>query len=387
MPMKKVLIFIDWYLPGYKAGGPIKSCAQIVNHLSPFYEFKIVTRDTDINETIPYPGVPSDQWVQRQPNEIVMYLSSKQVGIATIWRIIKEEKADVVYINGLFSFFFSILPLFISVLLRTSATNLVVCPRGMLHKGALSIKSKRKHYYLLLLKLVQLPGKIVFHASGVAEQNEIRERFGSTTTIMLASNFPNEVDQQLTTINKQRDQAILVYLSRIHKIKNLLKTIRLLHQVRGQIKLEVYGNVEDLAYWNECQAEIAHLPSNVKVSYNGVASNVEVADAIRQAHFFILLTEGENFGHSIVEALSYGRPVIISNRTPWRNLPAQKAGWDCPLNDENSFALALNQALAMDQLVYDQWCTGALKYADNILSKTELILAYQNMFDRLPKRT
>jgi len=26
---KKILVFIDWYLPGYKAGGPVRSMANI----------------------------------------------------------------------------------------------------------------------------------------------------------------------------------------------------------------------------------------------------------------------------------------------------------------------------------------------------------------------
>ncbi|CAN5434615.1 hypothetical protein BH10BAC1_BH10BAC1_14720 [soil metagenome] len=32
MAKKKVLIFIDWYLPGYKAGGPRQSVANLVAH-------------------------------------------------------------------------------------------------------------------------------------------------------------------------------------------------------------------------------------------------------------------------------------------------------------------------------------------------------------------
>ena len=54
MSKKKILIFIDWYLPGYKAGGPIQSVANLVANLKEEFEFSIVTRDTDYCEKLPY---------------------------------------------------------------------------------------------------------------------------------------------------------------------------------------------------------------------------------------------------------------------------------------------------------------------------------------------
>jgi hypothetical protein len=33
MTKKKILVFVDWYLPGYKAGGQIRSVASMVGHL------------------------------------------------------------------------------------------------------------------------------------------------------------------------------------------------------------------------------------------------------------------------------------------------------------------------------------------------------------------
>ncbi|MBI9061941.1 MAG: hypothetical protein JEZ14_08115 [Marinilabiliaceae bacterium] len=47
MPKKKILIFIDWFLPGYKAGGPVRSMANMVEYLMEEYDFFIVTRNTD----------------------------------------------------------------------------------------------------------------------------------------------------------------------------------------------------------------------------------------------------------------------------------------------------------------------------------------------------
>ena len=54
----------------------------------------------------------------------------------------------------------------------------------------------------------------------------------------------------------------------------------------------------------------------------------------------------ENYGHSIVEALLCGTPVLISDSTPWRGLEAEGVGWDLPIADEAAFVRALREAEA-----------------------------------------
>jgi hypothetical protein len=64
-----------------------------------------------------------------------------------------------------------------------------------------------------------------------------------------------------------------------------------------------------------------------------------------------MATWGENFGHSIAEALNHGLPVVISDRTPWRNLHKISAGWDIPLN-QAAFEIVLQICLSMDNQDY-----------------------------------
>jgi hypothetical protein len=49
--MSKVLIFIDWFAPGYKAGGPITSNVNIVEHLSDKLDFYVITSSFDYHAT------------------------------------------------------------------------------------------------------------------------------------------------------------------------------------------------------------------------------------------------------------------------------------------------------------------------------------------------
>ncbi len=57
----RILIFIEWYRPGYKAGGPVTSVSNMVNQLAGKYKFFILTRNSDYGETIPYKEVEADK--------------------------------------------------------------------------------------------------------------------------------------------------------------------------------------------------------------------------------------------------------------------------------------------------------------------------------------
>jgi len=87
---KKILIFIDWFLPGYKAGGPVRSMANMVEHLAGEYDFYIVTRNTDYQETESYKDIEYNKWVDFKPGVKVFYASPEFQNKNTFKRIIKE---------------------------------------------------------------------------------------------------------------------------------------------------------------------------------------------------------------------------------------------------------------------------------------------------------
>ena len=56
----------------------------------------------------------------------------------------------------------------------------------------------------------------------------------------------------------------------------------------------------------------------------------------------ILPTFNENYGHVILESLTAGCPVIISDQTHWLTLSEKKAGWDLSLSDQQQFVDVIN---------------------------------------------
>jgi hypothetical protein len=62
MPNFTILTSVGYYLPGYKAGGPIRTLANMVGRLGDEFQFKIVTADRDFDDTKPYPEIKIDGW-------------------------------------------------------------------------------------------------------------------------------------------------------------------------------------------------------------------------------------------------------------------------------------------------------------------------------------
>ena len=58
---------------------------------------------------------------------------------------------------------------------------------------------------------------------------------------------------------------------------------------------------------------------------------------LKEFDLFVLPTLGENFGQVIWEALASGLPLLISDRTPWRNLTEFNIGWDLNLDNPEEF--------------------------------------------------
>ena len=64
MPNKiRILIFIDWFLPAYKAGGPIRSIANLVDHLNGDFDFYIITGDRDLGDVKPIKDIFLNSWI------------------------------------------------------------------------------------------------------------------------------------------------------------------------------------------------------------------------------------------------------------------------------------------------------------------------------------
>jgi glycosyltransferase involved in cell wall biosynthesis len=133
----------------------------------------------------------------------------------------------------------------------------------------------------------------------------------------------------------------IVFLSRIAREKNLDFALKVLGRVSCNVTLDIYGPVDNEAHWNDCLALMRDLPPNVTACYRG--SHSQPSRILGLYDLLLLPTGGENYGHVIAEALTAGTPVLISDKTPWRNLREDGLGWDIPLDDADSFRRVIEE--------------------------------------------
>ena len=352
------MIFIDWYLPGYKAGGAIQSVSNLVAHLKDEYDFSIITRNTDYCETIPYPNIISDEWNVFPDATRVYYFSENKLSrkfTITPLKFFREKKIDV---------------------------KVILAPRGMLGKGALNIKPLRKKIFLNYSRVFKLYKDIVWHASSEQEAYEIRDNFGGDAKIIVALNLSVIPDNPWKQKNKKKGEAKFVFLSRISRKKNLRFALELLQEIHANYKIsfDIIGPIEDPQYWNECLGILGSFPENIPVNIIDAIPPDEIQVRLSEYHFFLFPTEHENFGHVILEALNASCPVIISDQTPWRNLEKEKCGWDISLEDKNRWEKVMATAIDMDQNEFDVWSENAARKAKVFQQSETAVESFRKLF-------
>ena len=344
----KILTFVGFYLPGHKAGGPLRTIANMVDHLADDFEFWIVTRDRDLGDNKAYPGLSLDQWVTRE-NSRVFYVSPENQTVAGLANVIKNTPHDVLYLNSFFDPVFTLKPLLARFLGKFPRCPVVLAPRGEFSAGALKIKGMKKTVYIVGARLLGLYKNIMWQASSEHEAQDIKRSFSVVNKdISVALDLPAKPDLQSTDkknlppASDSQGTLRLVFLSRISPMKNLDYALQVLSQVEVDVEFDIYGPLEDATYWQSCQALIRELPPNVKVAYRGSVKPEKVAVTFACYDLFFFPTHGENYGHVIAESLSVGTPVLLSDQTPWRDLRDDGLGWDLALENMAGFVEMIN---------------------------------------------
>jgi glycosyltransferase involved in cell wall biosynthesis len=348
-----ILSFVGNYLPGYKAGGILRITINTVDHLCDVFDFKIVTRDRDLGDDVPYPDIQTNEW-QQVGNAMVFYLPPQSNTIKNIVNLIASTPHDVLYLNSFFD------PLTIKVLWNrmfhpSNYKPVIVAPWGEFGWASLKQKYIKKILFIQLSKLLGLYKNITWRASSDFEAKEISKVMKiKSDSIQIIGDLPIKNIPEIfsnTTIKPSigSEDLRIVFLSRISREKNLDYAIQVISRVKASVIFDIYGPAENVAYWKECQKLIEQLPANVKVNYRGNANQNQVLQLFSQYDLFLFPTGGEAYGHVIAESLIAGTPVLISDKTPWRNLQSDGLGWDLSLEELDKFVEVIENYSSINQ--------------------------------------
>lgn len=367
----KILVLCDYYLPGYKSGGGMRTIVNMVDRLKNRFEFFIITRDHDGKlDRQQYTDVKINQW-NRVRDADVYYLSKNNLTISKIRELILKVKPDLIYSNS----YFATLTLYLLILKKLKMipkTNLILAPCGELSEGALQLNSEKKNVFIKVSSFLDLYKNIIWKASSELEKKEIEKVKGSGGKILIAPDMlPRTIFEDFKPDIKPKKVAgevKMVFLSRFMKKKNFKWLLENLNGIKEKLEIDIYGPLEDADYWNKCKRLIETLPKNIKIESKGSVPHEEVLPTLASYHFFIMPTLGENFGHIFLEALAAGCPLLISDKTPWLKLEEKGIGWDLSLDKPEIWIDKLNYCSALNQADYSQLSNNARKFAETVLN-------------------
>ncbi|RZT77490.1 glycosyltransferase involved in cell wall biosynthesis [Micromonospora violae] len=334
VPPYRVLLTCDFFEPGFRAGGPVRSVAQLLDTVSPSIEVTMVTRDRDLGSTEPYPGL-SGHWARRGPARIYYLDPGRLRQWYALLKTLRSSPFDLLYVNSLWAMS-SILPILAAITRIIRVERILVAPRGELAASALGVKSRKKRLFLSVWRPILRRRRVQWHATNPHEAQLIRDLFpwARIETRRNEVSLPAEPIPPADNGGSPR----LVFIGRINPIKNLAKVIEALTLVTRPVVFDVYGPIEDRPYWAECQLLAQRLPASVTFSYRGELAHQAVRSTFARYDMFVFPTQGENFGHVIAESLSASCPVICSDETPWS--PVLRAGGGVVLTDATVATLA-----------------------------------------------
>jgi len=369
-----ILLFTDWYLPAYKAGGPVVSIYQLVQLMQKKFQFYIICSNSDLGENEAFKNIDTNTWIDGDYGEKIKYWRKKNCIKNNYLLLIKETKPMAIYYNSVFSYNFTLKPIF--YYLKLYDVKQFLSPRGMLHSAAISLKSRKKRLFLWLIKYTHFFRNIIFIATDKQEQKYISHH-ELKTPIIIVPNIPDCSFLDLeTSIIKQNH---IITIARIAPEKNALMALDVISEISKPITYTWIGDSKNKNYFDSFMQKAQNLPPHIDFKYLGALPKKEVKKVILESNIFFLPTLGENYGHAIFEALAASLPSVIGNNTPFIN--ADMPGlYQAASDNKNQFRIHLENLLSLTKDEYIEEKKAAKKIAENSFDEKKLFAQYLEIF-------
>jgi len=214
------------------------------------------------------------------------------------------------------------------------------------------------------------------HAKSHQEYEHIRQ-FGMRNPVAIVANpilyplasLPSSAFDLRIRFNVPVGKRILLFLGRLHPVKGLARLVQAWARIQSEIAevrkeksvqhtedggrrtgdwVLVLAGPDEGGYQREVESLIGELGCGESVLFTGELDDNKKWGALAAADLFVMPSDFENFGNSIVEAMSCGIPVITTTGTPWRELPEHGAGW-CVEPTVDALSGAMREAFAMPE--------------------------------------
>lgn len=373
---KSIFVYIGGYLPGKRYGGPVTSIYNFTEHFGDQYDIYIVCSDHDFRESTVYDNRQSG-W-NRVGKAQVLYMPESAYSAGYFKELMEDKNVCMVYLSGVFSYQLNHAAIKAA---RALGIKTVTATRGEICVNVLAMKRWKKLPYLAIMKTIGEFKGCYFQVTSEEERTQL-ERYLSVPAdhiIYLPNIHGTSMDIERPT--KASGSANMIFISRVHPKKNLLDALKAAVLVQGDLHFDIYGPIEDDAYWEECKKVIETAPENVKITYCGQLDTTAARQSYYGYHAFVFPTLTENYGHVIVESMIADCPIIISRgTTPWDDADNQ-AGYVVDLHNIPALASAMDRIIDMTANEFEALQGTLRSYRDSKLQLQKLLNGYRSMIE------
>ena len=371
----KILIFTSGYFPSQKRGGPVTSLYNFSENLGDSFDIDVVCSNHEMNVKEVYPGIKSG--FNPVGKAKVLYIPDSHRTTERFRSLISQRKPDCLYMSSIFSFRLNF-PLL--RLIKKEKIPAVYAPRGELSDKALAMKAFKKKIFLFLMKRSGLYKNVYFQATSDSERQDITAKLKiPADKVFTLANLP-VTPYERTEFVKKPGSLKIVFISRIHKSKNLHYALECACRLSGNITFDIYGPIEQEDYWDKCKKIISSAPGNVKISYCGPVPTGQSTKVFSAYDCFLFPTVTENYSQAIAEAVLSGTvPVISRGTTPWDDLE-NNGGYTVFLDNPDGFVSRLQELCGISgeeyRVLYNKLC----EYRKVKIDTATLCENYRKMF-------
>ena len=334
--MKICLVSSSFY-PATFYGGPISATWDLSKKLAKKgIEVYVSTTNANGSKKL---DVECSKYLEKEANVFVKYYNEQIINkfslsfIFSIWSDIK--KSDIVYIQYLFHYtvLFSLL---FSVIQHK---KIIICPRGSFSEFTLSNKLTFFKNLWLSLCIKPFANQITWQASSYLEEFDIKKKLPFSTVEIINDGVDFQSFQvyqeipKIELINRYSNSSLtkvsdlFFSMGRLHKIKGfdiLIDAFYLFLKEDKDAKLIIAGGDDGMQ--EQLNNQIKKLNIENSVFLIGAIGFDEKKMLLNNCDYFTLASEFESFGIVVAEALSCGLPVVVSNKTPWRDIEINNCG-------------------------------------------------------------
>jgi len=373
-------------------GGPSKAIIEMVSALrSHGIDADIATTndngpgllDVELNKKVDYKGVPI-RFFKRYSPPIKAIREFAYSGDFKCWLKGNVANYDLVHVHAVFSFCSS----YTMALARKNSVPYIIRPIGQLQKWSLEQAATKKSLYLKIIERQNIEAASAVQFTASSEQQETEQLFTVNGHIIPLGIIPPPpsawTKQQVLERLKVEDSKLnLLYLSRLHEKKGVELLIQAVAELNADIRLWIAGD-GDSAYREHLDRYVDQLGVSQRCCFIGHVEGEFKNELLQHADLYALTSYSENFGISVLEAMSAGlaplitKGVALSEVVEYEKLGLVSEPNKDEIKDNLMFALSNKKAL-------DRFGELSAQYAQKHYSWSQVSERLTRLYNRVTK--